>query len=69
MKIATPLNFAHIVGSIFLPSTNKQTANSSNSEISTKASTLPSHTTNNNYLKSFDTAVIAYHIMGFDKFE
>ncbi|MBX9253620.1 hypothetical protein H1Q63_06585 [Desmonostoc muscorum CCALA 125] len=64
MKFATPLNFTNLVGSIFLSRiANNQTATHSKSGTSI---TLPSHSTNINYLQPFDTAVIAYHIMGLD---
>jgi hypothetical protein len=67
MKLANPLNFANLVGSILLPRiANNQTATSNNSEISI---TLPSNPININYLQPFDTAVIAYHMMGIGNFE
>ncbi|MBH8564433.1 hypothetical protein I8748_19980 [Nostoc sp. CENA67] len=64
MKIATPLNFTHIVGSIFLPKNQPATSSKSDTSIN-----LTNHSTNINYLKSFDTAVVAYHMMGLGDFE
>ncbi|MCW5313098.1 hypothetical protein GTQ43_04435 [Nostoc sp. KVJ3] len=67
MKLANPLNLANLVGSILLPRiANNQTATSNKSETSI---TLPSNPININYLEPFDTAVIAYHMMGLGNFE
>ncbi|MBE8969088.1 hypothetical protein IQ277_23545 [Nostocales cyanobacterium LEGE 12452] len=67
MKLANPLNFTNLVGSILLPRiANNQTATSNKSETSI---TLPSNLININYLQPFDTAVIAYHMMGIGNLE
>lgn len=67
MKLANSLNLANFVGSILLPRiANNQTATSNKSETSI---TLPSNPININYLQPFDTAVIAYHMMGIGNFE
>ena len=67
MKLANPLNLANLVGSILLPKiANNQTATSNNSETSI---TLPNNPININYLQPFDTAVIAYYMMGIGNFE
>ncbi|MDZ8186585.1 MAG: hypothetical protein RMX96_17265 [Nostoc sp. ChiSLP02] len=66
MKLTKSLNFPNLVGSIFLPKiTNNQKATSRKSE----SITLPTNPININYLQSFDTAVIAYQMMGFGDFE
>ncbi|MEH1930204.1 MAG: hypothetical protein V7K83_22450 [Nostoc sp.] len=57
----------HLACSILLPRiANNQTATSNKSETSM---TLPSNPININYLQPFDTAVIAYHMMGIGNFE
>ncbi|MEH2055757.1 MAG: hypothetical protein V7K97_06205 [Nostoc sp.] len=67
MKLANSLNFANLVGFILLPRiANNQTATSNKSETSI---TLPSNPININYLQPFDTAVIAYYMMGIGNFE
>ncbi|WP_148220301.1 hypothetical protein [Nostoc punctiforme] len=67
MKLANPLNLANLVGSILLSRiANNKTATSNKSETSI---TLPSNPININYLQPFDTAVIAYHMMGISNFE
>ena len=67
MKLANSLNLANFVGSILLPRiANNQTATSNKSETSI---TLPKNSININYLQPFDTAVIAYHMMGIGNFE
>ncbi|MHC5739797.1 hypothetical protein [Nostoc sp.] len=67
MKLANPLNLANFVGSILLPRiANNQTATYNKSETSI---TLPSNSININSLQPFDTAVIAYHMMGNGNFE
>lgn len=67
MKLANPLNLANLVGSILLPRiANNQTATSNKSETSI---TLPNNPINISYLQSFDTAVIAYQMMGIGNFE
>ncbi|MEH2266685.1 hypothetical protein [Nostoc sp.] len=67
MKLANPLNLANLVSSILLSRIAKnQTATSNKSETSI---TLPSIAININYLQRFDTAVIAYHMMGIGNFE
>jgi hypothetical protein len=67
MKLANSLNLANFVGFILLPRiANNQTATSNKSETSI---TLPSNPININSPQPFDTAVIAYHMMGLGNFE
>ncbi|MDM9580459.1 hypothetical protein [Nostoc sp. GT001] len=67
MKLANPLNFANLVGSILLPRiANNQTATYNKSETSI---TLPSNPININSLQPFGTAIIAYYMMGIGNFE
>ncbi|WP_334810215.1 hypothetical protein [Nostoc sp.] len=70
MKLFPSLNFVHIVSSSVLPRIARTQIGTHN-KISTSINshTLRSHSTNINYLKPFDTAVIAYHMMGLSNFE
>ncbi|MGF1939536.1 MAG: hypothetical protein RM347_035335 [Nostoc sp. ChiQUE02] len=74
MKLFPSLNFAHIVDSNVLPriartqiSTHSKNGTSINTAII--SNTLHSHSININYLKPFDTDVLAYHMMGLSNFE
>ncbi|MEH2237372.1 hypothetical protein [Nostoc sp.] len=74
MKLFPLLNFAHIVDSSVLARiartqtpTHRKSGTSMNTAI--KSNTLRSHSTNINYPKPFDTAVLAYHMMGLSNFE
>ncbi|WP_292768175.1 hypothetical protein [Nostoc sp. NOS(2021)] len=74
MKLFPSLNFAQIVDSLVLSriartqiATHSKSSTSINTAI--KSNTLRSHSTNINYLKPFDTAVLAYHMMGLSNFE
>ncbi|WP_322729014.1 hypothetical protein [Nostoc sp. ChiQUE01b] len=50
----------------FHPSKNH---NSPSINTTVNSDTSPSYSTNTNHLKSFDTAFIAYYMMGFGNFE
>ena len=74
MKLFRLLNFAHIVDSNVLSriartqiATHSKSGTSINTAI--KSNILRSHSPNINYLKPFETAVLAYHIMGLSNFE
>lgn len=74
MKLFPLLNFAHIVDSNVLSriartqiATHSKSGTSINTAI--KSNILRSHSPNINYLKPFDTAVLAYHLMGLSKYE
>ncbi|QMS88463.1 hypothetical protein HUN01_12970 [Nostoc edaphicum CCNP1411] len=74
MKLFPTLNFAHIVDSSVLPRiarTQIATHSKSGTLINTaiKSNSLRSHSTHINYLQPFDTAVIAYQMMGLSNFE
>lgn len=72
MKLPKLISYAQIVSWINLPKTTKlHTANSKNSgaSINTPVNSESSYSTNVNYLKPFDTAFIAYHMMGLSNFE
>ncbi|MBN3941252.1 MAG: hypothetical protein V7L21_02740 [Nostoc sp.] len=74
MKLFSLLNFAHILDSSVLPriarnqiATHSKSGTSINTAI--KSNTLHNHSTDINCLKTFDTAVLAYHMMGLSNFE
>jgi hypothetical protein len=74
MKFTNSLKFAHIIAGInYIPKITclHQAKNHNNLSINTavNSETSPSYSNNVNYLKPFDTAFIAYHIMGFGSFE
>ncbi|MDZ7965151.1 MAG: hypothetical protein RM368_09260 [Nostoc sp. DedSLP03] len=74
MKFFPWLNFAHIVDSSVLPRiTRIQIAtyrkNSTSINTAVKSNTLRNDSTDINCLKTFDTAVLAYQMMGFSNFE
>ncbi|MBN3942762.1 MAG: hypothetical protein V7L21_33580 [Nostoc sp.] len=74
MKFTNSLTSAHIIAWInsmpkitcFHPSKNH---NSPSINTAVNFDTFPSYSTNANHLKSFDTAFIAYNMMGFGNFE
>ncbi|WP_335105649.1 hypothetical protein [Nostoc sp.] len=74
MKLFPSLNFAHIVDSSVLPriartqiATHGKSGRSINTAI--KSNTLRNYSTNINYLKPFDTDVLAYQMMDLSNFE
>ncbi len=74
MKLFPLLNLTHIVDSSVLPriaktaiTTHSKSGISINTDI--KSNTLRSHSPNINYLEPFDTAVLAYQMMGLSNFE
>ncbi|MEH1920740.1 hypothetical protein [Nostoc sp.] len=74
MKLFPSLNLAHIVDSSVLAriamtliATHSKSGISINTDI--KSNTLRSYSPNINYLKPFDTAVLAYHMMDLSNFE
>ncbi|MEH2113489.1 MAG: hypothetical protein V7K39_13355 [Nostoc sp.] len=74
MKLFPSLNLAHILDSSVLPritrtpiATHSKSGTSINTDI--KSNTLRSHSPNINYLEPFDTAVLAYQMMGLSNFE
>ncbi|MCW5313703.1 hypothetical protein GTQ43_07750 [Nostoc sp. KVJ3] len=75
MKLTKLINSAHIVAWInSMPKiTPLHTANNNKSSASidtaVNSEILSSYSTNLNYLKPFDTAFIAYYMMGFSNFE
>lgn len=74
MKLLSLLNFAHLLDSSILPSiarTQIATSRKSGTSInpSVKYDTLCKDSTDSNCLKTFDTAVLAYHMMGLSNFE
>ncbi|MGV0107288.1 hypothetical protein NSTCB13_06156 [Nostoc sp. DSM 114160] len=74
MKLFPWLNFAHIVDSSVLPRiarTQIATHGKSGTSINTavKSNTLRNDSTDINCLKTFDTAVLAYQMMGLSNFE
>jgi hypothetical protein len=75
MKFTKLINSIYIVAWInsMLKITIFNTANNNNSCASTNTAvnsdTLSSYSTNINYLKPFDTAFIAYQMMGFSNFK
>ncbi|MEH2269346.1 MAG: hypothetical protein V7K68_13075 [Nostoc sp.] len=69
MKLTNLINFAHIVAGInSMPKiTSLHKAKNHNSPLINTAitsDTYPKHSPDVNYLKSFDTAFIAYYMMG-----
>ncbi|OYE00290.1 hypothetical protein CDG79_35970 [Nostoc sp. 'Peltigera membranacea cyanobiont' 232] len=74
MKLTSFINYAHIVAWMNSMSkiTSVHTANNKNgASINTavNSDTLSSYSTNVNSLKSFDTAFIAYQMMGLSNFD
>ncbi|WP_335101205.1 hypothetical protein [Nostoc sp.] len=74
MKLFSPLNFAHILDSSVLfriARTQIATHSKSGTSINTsvKSNTLRNDSTDINCLKTFDTAVLAYQMMGLSNFE
>ncbi|MEH1935126.1 MAG: hypothetical protein V7L14_15810 [Nostoc sp.] len=76
MKLTNLINSAHhIVAWIncMAKITSLYTGNNNNSGTSintaVNSDVLPSHSTNVNCLKPFDTAFLAYHMMGLNNFE
>lgn len=75
MKLTKLINSAHVLAWInsILKITSLHIANNNNSGTSTNTAvnTDPSssYSTNVNYLKPFDTAFIAYHMMGLSNLE
>ncbi|MDZ8089625.1 MAG: hypothetical protein RMY16_29340 [Nostoc sp. DedQUE12b] len=74
MKLLSLLDFAHILNFSVLPSiarTQIATYRKSGTSINTsvKSDTLRNDSTNINCLKTFDTAVLAYQMMGLSNFE
>lgn len=73
MKLFPPLNFAHILDSSVLSriAMNQIATHSSGTSINTavKSNTLRNDSTDINCLKTFDTAVLAYQMMGLSNFE
>lgn len=75
MKLTNLINSAHIVAWIncMAKITSLYTANNNKSGASintaVNSDVLPSHSTNVNCLKPFDTAFLAYHMMGLNNFE
>ncbi|MHC5737213.1 hypothetical protein [Nostoc sp.] len=74
MKLFSPLNFAHILDSSVLSRiarTQIATPSKSGTSINTsvKSHTLRKDSTDINCLKTFDTAVLAYQMMGLSNFE
>ncbi|MEH2414801.1 hypothetical protein [Nostoc sp.] len=76
MKLTNLINFADIIAWInsMAKITSLHTANNNNNSgasINTAVNydVLPSHSTNVNCLKPFDTAFLAYHMMGLNDFE
>ncbi|MDZ7953222.1 hypothetical protein [Nostoc sp. DedQUE09] len=74
MKFTNSLNSAHIIA--WINSMSKityfhQSKNHNSPSINTdvNSDTYPSYSTNPNSLKPFDTASIAYYMMGFGNFE
>ncbi|MDZ7950962.1 hypothetical protein [Nostoc sp. DedQUE09] len=74
MKLLSLLDFAHILNFSVLPSiartqiaTYHKSATSINTSV--KSDTLRNDSTNINCLKTFDTAVLAYQMMGLSNFE
>ncbi|WP_445626822.1 hypothetical protein [Nostoc sp. DSM 114167] len=74
MKLFPWLNFAHIVDSSVLPriartqiATHRKNGTSINTAV--KSNTLRNDSTDINCLKTFDTAVLAYQMMGLSNFE
>ncbi|MEH2153206.1 hypothetical protein [Nostoc sp.] len=73
MKITNLINFAHIVAGInSMPKITNlhKVKNHNSSSINTAITfdTYPKHSSNINYLKPFDTAFIAYYMMGLGNF-
>ncbi|QMS90924.1 hypothetical protein HUN01_26320 [Nostoc edaphicum CCNP1411] len=74
MKLTSLINSAHIVSWFnSIPKiTSFHTAKNDNSlsvNTSVNSDTLPKDSTNVNYLKPFDSAFIAYYMMGLGNFE
>ncbi|MFN6485414.1 MULTISPECIES: hypothetical protein [unclassified Nostoc] len=74
MKLFPSLNVAHIVDSIVLPRIARtqiaaRSKNGTSINTAIKSNTLDSHSPNINYLKPFDTAVLAYQMMGLSNFK
>ncbi len=74
MKLTTFFNFAYIVA--WIDSMSKITRlhrakNYSDPSTNTalNSDNFPNYSTNVNYLKPFDTAFLAYYMMGLDNFE
>ena len=74
MKLSNLINYGQIVTWINMlkitslhPVNNKNSRASINTDVN--SDTLSSYSTNGNYLKPFDTAFIAYHMMGLSNFE
>ncbi|OYD96164.1 hypothetical protein CDG76_04900 [Nostoc sp. 'Peltigera membranacea cyanobiont' 210A] len=74
MKLFPPLNFAHILDSSVLSriamnqiATHSKSGTSINTAI--ESNTLRNDSTDINCLKTFDTAVLAYQMMGLSNFE
>jgi hypothetical protein len=74
MKLPKLINYAQIITWINLPkisslhtANNKKTGASINTAVNSDM--LSSYSTNVNYLKPFDTAFIAYQMMGLSNFE
>ncbi|MEH2148301.1 hypothetical protein [Nostoc sp.] len=74
MKIFSPLNFAHILDSSVLSriartqiAIHSKSGTSINTSV--KSNTLRNDSTDINCLKTFDTAVLAYQMMGLSNFE
>ncbi|MBX9255601.1 hypothetical protein H1Q63_16965 [Desmonostoc muscorum CCALA 125] len=53
------------IARFFLPENNN---NKTSINTAANLKTLPNHSSKVNYLKTFDTAVIAYYMMGFGNF-
>nr|WP_322718820.1 hypothetical protein [Nostoc sp. ChiQUE02]MDZ8231810.1 hypothetical protein [Nostoc sp. ChiQUE02] len=69
MKLTTIVNLTHILASVrfISKSAKNQTVNKNGGaliNINTNSNPLYSHPTDVGCLKSFDTALIAYHLMG-----
>ncbi len=74
MKFTNSLNSAHIIAwinSMAKITCFHQAKNHNSPSINTaiNSETSPSYSTNVNYLKPFDTACIAYYMMGFGDFK
>lgn len=75
MKLRKSIDFAHIMNWINSPPkiTSVNIANNNNSgtsrNLTVNSDTLSSYCRNVNSLKSFDTAFIAYQMMGLNNFE
>ncbi|MCC5668775.1 hypothetical protein LC653_34220 [Nostoc sp. CHAB 5784] len=69
MKLTTKINSAHMIAAVALiPATAKTKVVTKNNSIAINPNTIYNHSIDASYLKPFDTAVIAYQMMGLGNF-